>query len=94
MLKYNTEYANLKKDVPCKNVEHILDFSLLKTVLASCKNKQQRFLLTATGNFSKTGATDTVPPFPCMILQKVCFSMDGSLCSSDHRIHHFTQFWA
>jgi hypothetical protein len=63
---------------------NILDIPLLKTtllLLVICKYKPEIFLLTANENYSKTGVTDTVPPFPRIILQKAYFSMDKPLYS-------------
>jgi hypothetical protein len=57
-------------------------------LLTSCKHEPQRFLLTDNENYSKTGVTDSVPPFPRIILQEVCFSVEESSCSLpfDHDI--------
>jgi hypothetical protein len=87
--KISLKYANLGTNVHCENVQHVLDFPLLNTMLlllVSCKHEPQNFLLIADENYSKTGPIDTVPPFARIILRKVWFTVDKSLCS--------LQFWS
>jgi hypothetical protein len=83
LLIISLKYPKLERNAHCENVRHVLGFALLKTallLLASCKH-ETRFLFTANENQSEAGVTDTVPTFPQIILQKICFSMDESLCS-------------
>jgi hypothetical protein len=84
-----------------ENALHVLDFPFLKTVLlllASCKHEHNlTSCQTANEDYSKTGVTDIVPPFPPIILQKVFAFQWTSLYavySFDHCIHHFTRFCA
>jgi hypothetical protein len=84
LLKISLKYFNLEAKYLWRKCSACTRFSSSKIIAINSVKLQAlatTFSLDRNENYSKTGVTGPMPPFPRINLRKFCFSMDKSLYS-------------